>query len=167
MIDGQLRLVPVLQHGRQGERREQDDRGADDAGGGGQHGADDRHRQCESARYAAHQHLQRAEEFVGDAALVEHESHEDEHRYGYQPVTAHHAEDPVHREMQIAEIRVDPDVEIGVQDLAGYREDHRHAAEDEGQRIAREEQGDERREHQHDEEKVRVELGHRRTSGRR
>jgi hypothetical protein len=75
-------VVAAFQHRRQRHQADHDHGCADDARGRGHDRAHEDDRKCKRARHAPQQDLQALQQVGGDAGLLEHGPHEDEHRDG-------------------------------------------------------------------------------------
>ena len=100
---GEPRIVAVPQHGRQRDQADGDDGRADHAGGGGEQHADDDDGKGEPAAQAAEQPAHALEQLLGDARLLEHHAHEDEHRDGQKHLVGHDAENALRQRAEDAE----------------------------------------------------------------
>ena len=90
----QLLGIVVAQHGRQRDQTHRDDRGTDDAGGGGEQRAHKHHRYAEATRDRAEQLRHGDQQILGDFRPLQHDAHEDEQRNGDQRIAFRLPVDP-------------------------------------------------------------------------
>ena len=87
---GKLHIVVGAVHGLRRHDAENGDGSADDAGGGGEDGGNEQHRDIERPAGARQRQLHRVEQALHQARLFHQDAHEDEQRYRGQGLFHHH-----------------------------------------------------------------------------
>ncbi len=138
---GQTPVVAVAQHDGQRDQPHGDDRGGDHAGGGGEQGADDHHRQGKSAAHRPEELADGVEQVLRHARSFQHQPHEGEERHGEQRLVAHHGEEAIGQRL---EERRREETELYANQAPGEAVE----GEGEGDRVAEQQHDHQRREHQ-------------------
>ncbi len=143
----EARVIAVAQHDRQRDEAHGYDGGRDDAGRRREQGADENDRVRNAAAHGPEQLAYGFEQILGHAGAFENEPHERKERDREQRLVAHHPEDALGQGLEQRPGEIDHAARIGSELYADDEEHQPDGGEREGDRIAGEQDQDERREH--------------------
>jgi hypothetical protein len=142
---GKALVVALLEHDRHGQHGQKHDRGADDAGRGGQKDPDQHDTQREPAAESPEELDEVRHQLFRHARSLKHEAHEDEHRQGHEDPVRHLTPDALHHHPEdpcVGE-EVGVPAQVFVAEDGDEAEDDRDAGKRPGDRKAGEDQPDE------------------------
>ena len=145
---GEAAVVTVAQHDGQRDQAHGNDGGGDNAGGGGEHRADENDGVGEAAADGAEQLADGFQQVLGHAGALKDQPHEGEKGDREQRVVAHHFVDAAGHGIEQRPGEGDDAVGVGGEFDADDEEHQPHRAEREGDRVAEQQERDERREHE-------------------